>query len=120
MSRASAGLFLVLLAVGACSKHSSDCASSINGAAERMMADAAKSMPPEAAKNMAKAAPKITAALVEVCTQDAWAAEVLACLDAASTNQAMNACNDKLTDPQKEHLNKRQAEVMKEVLPGKF
>jgi hypothetical protein len=119
MTRASKWFVVAVLLVASC-KSKPDCASAVNGANDRMMGEAKAKLPPEAFERVSKAAPKIIGVLVEVCEQDGWSAETLACMGAAGTQAEINASNDKLTPAQKEHLQKRSLEVLKDVLPGKF
>ena len=103
-----------------CSKKEPDCASTVGGAVDRMLASAKSKMPAFAYDRVAEAAPKLTSVIVDVCTNDKWAADVLSCLDSAGTQSEISACQEKLPKDKFEKLEQRMSEALKGVLPGKL
>jgi hypothetical protein len=51
------------------------------------------------------------AALIGACREDAWSADALACLRLASTGEAIDACQSKLTEAQRHHAQQLVAEA---------
>src|SRR5262245_35153977 len=56
-------------------------------------------------------------ALAKACTDDKWSADALACLRVATTAEAVDACNSKLTAAQRDHAEKVTAEAMASATP---
>lgn len=77
------------------------CAPVLEGALDRMMADAKTGMPPESFARVVAMAPRMKAAIVDSCTANKWSAEVLGCMSAAKSQADINACADQLTPEQK-------------------
>jgi len=111
-------VLLLVLAAGCKSKP--DCARSIHGAVDRMMAETKDKLPGLAYEQVAKAAPKIADIMIDACKEDSWPPEVLACIDAAGTRNALDQCNDKLAKPMKEKVEKAVKDALHSVLPGSF
>jgi hypothetical protein len=121
---------LSLAAFAGCKKGGaggSDCAGTIGGLVDRMMAEQAndpkmKDMPAEAKKQMEdmvkKMAPKMKEVMIGVCNTDKWSAEALTCYGAAKNEGDAKACDAKLTPEQKKSMDKAEEAAMKDMMGG--
>jgi hypothetical protein len=98
---------VALVLVGCSRKAQSACEQSIGGALDRALT--AEGEVPDAITEMKQ---KMTAQLTQLCQNDQWSPDVLACLDDATSPAAAKACEAKLTPAQTEKLEKSMGEVM--------
>ena len=98
---------VALVLLGCSRKAQSACEQSIGGVLDRALT--AEGDVPEAITEMKQ---KMTATLTKLCLDDQWHSDVLACLDDATGPGAAKACEAKLTQSQKDKLEKSMGEVM--------
>ena len=107
----------IAVALAGC-KPSSDCATAVSGAVDRMIEDAREHMPPAAAANIARIKNDMKRVVTEACVDDHWAVAVITCVDHARDKQALDACDKQLTKEQHDSEHKRMDEVLKlAILP---
>ena len=106
--------FGLVLLIAACSgKATPDCAHAVDGAIDRMVLDAKARMPPAAAANVARVVPQMKTSITAACVDDKWAPEVVACVDRAGTQAALDECDKMLTPDQRKSEHKRDDEILK-------
>jgi hypothetical protein len=110
---------LSLTAFAGCKKGGgSDCAGTVGGMVDRMMADSMKDekMPPEMkkqAEEMMKAmVPKLKDVMTKRCTEDKWSADALKCMADAKNEGDAKKCDAMLTPEQNKAMEKASAEAM--------
>jgi len=105
-----------LTAFTGCKKKGGDCASSVNGLIDRMMGDEMKAAGDKVTPEMKKMAEEMkttmSSAMVKVCTDDKWSADMLKCMDDAKDESTAKKCDEKLTPDQKKHLDEAMASAM--------
>lgn len=125
---------VVLVGLVACKKAPSpgDCARVVDKTVEQQMktgmregAETNGSITPEIQaeidrlhKDMAVTLKPVKDALTKACTDDAWSADAIACLDAATTPAAFSACDAKLTATQRAHIETVTKDAMAKAAPA--
>ena len=95
-------LVIAALLVG-CSKSGSDCATAIGKGMEKF-SEKARSGNPEMQQAMNDVAGKLKDTLIKRCTEDKWPSEVVNCFTTAADRPAMQECQSKLSDDQREKV----------------
>lgn len=102
----------------ACRSDDAPCARAVRGALARGLRDAAATRTPDEVARASKASLRLEPLLVERCTGDRWPAAVLACLEAAGTQAAIDACDGGLSDAQRAAKARAVDAVGRAVAPG--
>jgi len=98
-------LVLITALLVGCSKSGSDCATSIGKGMEKFAEQAKSRAPnPEMQQAMTDMAGKLKDTLIKRCTEDKWPSEVVNCFTTASDRPAMQQCQQKLSDEQRDKV----------------
>lgn len=105
-----------LTAFTGCKKKGGDCSSSVNGLVDRMMdaemKGAGDKMTPEMKKMAEDMKKTMVTAMVKVCEDDKWSADMLKCMDDSKDEASAKKCDEKLTPDQKKHLDEAMGAAM--------
>lgn len=92
-----------------------DCQATISGVVDRMLNQQLGTMTPDERQQSEGAIREMVAhmqaAMIASCTQDQWSADARTCMNAAKTDAEMDACAEKLTPAQKDHVEKAVAQA---------
>lgn len=112
-------LAFVIISAGACSKKGGDggsCGDSIKHLMS-LQGDALKDAPPEMKAEMDATMAKVSAAMIQSCTDTKWSKEVTDCLSAVKKLDDAKPCEEKLTPEQKTASDKAAAAALAEMPP---
>ena len=107
---------LSIAALTGCKKKGGDCAGTINGMMDKMMADGMKqagsAVTPEMKKQAEEMQKKMSEPMIKVCTDDKWSPEALKCMDESNGKDDGKKCEAMLSAEQKAHMEKVMGEAM--------
>jgi hypothetical protein len=109
-------LLVVLAVTAACSKSAPDCATAIGKGMDNFSEQMKTKAPAAMQGGMAEMAASLKSTLIKRCTEDKWASEVVSCFTTVSDRPGMQACQQKLSEEQREKL---MADI-RSTMMGKF